>query len=140
MPKIELTQLQKDVLSFIGKDSFCKNFYWTGGTLLSYFYLSHRFSVDLDFFSDDLFRDIEYSVFADRMKKTIGAGKIAKTTEKNRKIYFVERGKDNVKLEFVFFPFPAIGKRKKIKEFSVKIDSLEDIMVNKAHSAYERTK
>lgn len=50
MPKIELTQLQKDVLFFIGKDFFGKNFYWTGGTLLSYLYLFHRFSVDLDFF------------------------------------------------------------------------------------------
>lgn len=138
MDKIELTQLQKDVLSFIGKSGFGKNFYWTGGTLLSYFYLSHRFSVDLDFFSEDLFRDNDYAIFINELKKEIKADKITSSIQQNRKFYFIERGKDNVKLEFVFFPFVALGKKAKVKEFSVRADSLLDIMTNKAHSAYER--
>ncbi len=138
MSKIELTQLQKDALSFIGRSFFGKNFYWTGGTLLSYFYLSHRFSVDLDFFSDNLFRDDEYLEYINNFKKEIGADKITQTVQHNRRIYLVERGKENIKLEFVFFPFPAIEKRKEIKEFSVKADSLKDIMVNKVLSTYQR--
>jgi predicted nucleotidyltransferase component of viral defense system len=138
MPKIELTQLQKEILSFIGKNSFCKNFYWTGGTLLSYFYLSHRFSVDLDFFSHDLFKGDEYSLFINELKKEINADSIAETIKYNRRQYLIKRGKDDVKLEFVYFPFPSIAKRKVVKEFSVNADSLEDIMVNKIHSAYER--
>ena len=138
MSKIELSQLQKDVLSFIGKNSFGKNFYWTGGTLLSYLYLSHRFSADLDFFSNDLFQNSEYAIFVNELKKEIGVDRITETIRQNRRLYFIERGRDNVKLEFVFFPFPAISERKKIKKFSVKADSLEDIMINKIHSAYER--
>lgn len=138
MPKIELTQLQKDVLSFIGKGFFGKNFYWTGGTLLSYFYLSHRFSVDLDFFSDDLFRDDEYLININKLKKEIGVDKITQTIQQNRRLYLIERAKDNVKLEFVFFPFPAVEKRTEVKEFHVKVDSLKDIMVNKVLSTYQR--
>lgn len=138
MPKIELTYLQKEVLLFIGRNTFGKNFYWTGGTLLSYFYLSHRFSVDLDFFSENLFKNNEYSIFINELKKEIGVNNITEIVRQNRRLYLIEKGKDNVKLEFVFFPFPAIGERKKIQEFSVKIDSLEDIMINKIHSTYER--
>ena len=138
MLKIELTKLQKEALFFIGKDFFGKNFYWTGGTLLSYLYFFHRFSVDLDFFSDDLFKDDEYLEFINKLKKNIKADKITQTIQHNRKFYFVERGKENVKLEFVFFPFPAVGKRTKAKEFSVKADSLSDIMVNKTLSTYQR--
>lgn len=138
MSKINLIQLQKDVLFFIGKDSFGKNFYWTGGTLLSYLYFSHRFSVDLDFFSKDLFRDDEYLEFINKLKKEIKADKITQTIQYNRKFYFIEREKENVKLEFVFFPFPAMNKKTEIKEFSIKADSLVDIMVNKTLSTYQR--
>lgn len=138
MSKIELTQLQKDVLFFIGQGLFGNNFYWTGGTLLSYLYLSHRFSVDLDFFSDDLFRDDEYLEYINKLKKEVGADKITQTIQHNRRLYFIERAKDNVKLEFVFFPFPAVEKRTEVKEFSVKADSLKDIMVNKILSTYQR--
>ncbi len=138
MPKTELTQLQKDVLSFVGKGFFGQNFYWTGGTLLSYLYFSHRFSIDLDFFSNDLFRDDEYLESINKLKKEIGADKITQTIRHNRRLYFIEKGKENVKLEFVFFPFPAVEKRKEIKEFSVKADSLADIMVNKTLSTYQR--
>jgi predicted nucleotidyltransferase component of viral defense system len=138
MPKIELIKLQKDTLFFIGKGFFGKNFYWTGGTLLSYLYFSHRFSVDLDFFSDELFRDEEYLEAINKLKKNIKANKITQTIQHNRKFYFIEKGKENVKLEFVFFPFPAVEKKTKVKEFSVKADSLSDIMVNKILSTYQR--
>lgn len=138
MPKIELTALQKEVLLNVGKGFFGKNFYWTGGTLLSYLYFSHRFSVDLDFFSDDLFRDEEYLEAINILKKNIQADKITQTLQNNRRLYFIEKGKENVKLEFVYFPFPAAGKRKILKEFSVKADSLSDIMINKTLSTYQR--
>lgn len=138
MPKIALTALQKDVLFHVGKGFFGKNFYWTGGTLLSYLYFSHRFSVDLDFFSDDLFRDEEYLEAINILKKNIQADKITQTIQNNRRLYFIEKGTENVKLEFVYFPFPATGKRKTLKEFSVKTDSLSDIMVNKTLSTYQR--
>lgn len=138
MPKIELTILQKDTLLQIGKGFFGKNFYWTGGTLLSYLYFSHRFSVDLDFFSDDLFRDEEYLESINILKKNIQADKITQTIQNNRRLYFIEKEKANVKLEFVYFPFPAIRKRKILKAFSVKADSLTDIMINKTLSTYQR--
>ena len=138
MPNIKLSKLQKDVLKFIGKNPFGSNFYWTGGTLLSYFYLHHRDSVDLDFFSEELFLDDEYLVFINELKKEVGANKITATLDKNRRLYLVGRGKETVKLEMVYFPFKSIEKKARLKEFFLRIDSLADIMVNKILSTYQR--
>lgn len=138
MPDINLSNFQKNILLFFNSHNFGKNFYWTGGTLLSYQYLHHRESVDLDFFSGDLYADDQYLIFINELKKATGADKISFNQEYNRRIFFLERKNESVKLELVFFPFPPVETRKKIKEFSVSIDSLVDIMVNKTLSAYQR--
>ncbi len=138
MPDIKLSKLQKEVLGFLGKDYFGKNFYWTGGTLLAYQYFHHRLSVDLDFFSNDLFVDDQYLDFINRFKKTIRLEKIILTLQYNRRLYLIKRGKETLKLEMVFFPFPAIEKRRTLTEFSLEIDSLTDIITNKTLSIYQR--
>lgn len=139
MPDIKLSVLQKDVLSFLGKDAFGKNFYWTGGTLLAYLYLHHRLSVDLDFFSDDLYADEQYLEFINRLKKVVDAQKVTLTLQHNRRLYLVERADEAIKLELVFFPFPSIEKRGVLPEFSLTVDTIDDIMVNKILSAYQRS-
>lgn len=138
MTGIKFTPLQKDILSFFGKNPFAKNFYWTGGTLLSYQYLHHRLSVDLDFFSDDLFSDNDYLTFVNQLKKENKCSKVALTVQYNRRLFLIERGSETIKLELVFFPFPTVEKRKKLPEFSLKTDSLTDIIINKTLSTYQR--
>jgi len=138
MSNIKLSKLQKDTLNFFGNNPFAKNFYWTGGTLLSYKYLHHRLSVDLDFFSDDLFADDRYLIFINEMKKQVKAKKVTLTLRQNRRLYLIERDKEAVKLELVYFPFPAVEKKMSLPKFSILVDSLTDIMVNKILSAYQR--
>ncbi len=48
-----ITNLQKGVLSVFSQFPDSQKFYLTGGTALSEFYLGHRLSYDLDFFSSD---------------------------------------------------------------------------------------
>ncbi len=138
MPNIQLSQLQKDILIFFGKNSFAGNFYLTGGTLLAYQYLHHRISVDLDFFSNDLFTDDQYLIFLNEFKNQIKAKKITLTLQQNRRLCFIERGGETVKIELVYFPFPAVEKKVFLSEFSLRVDSLTDIMVNKTLSTYQR--
>jgi len=95
MTNIKLSKLKKEALSFIGQDDFGKNFYWTGGTLLSYYYLHHRDSVDLDFFSNDLFHDDEYLIFINRLKQSINADKITMTLDKKIGGYIIYSEKMN---------------------------------------------
>lgn len=138
MLKAKLTKFQKETLIAIGENDFGKNFYWTGGTLLSSHYLYHRHSVDLDFFSDDLFQDDQYLLFINELKKKVKANKVSVIIKNNRRIYLIKRKKEEVKLELVFFPFLSIEKRVLLKEFSIKVDSLSDIMTNKILSTYQR--
>ena len=57
MGKIQiLTKEQQIILDELSKNNFLRdNFYFTGGTALSQFYLQHRFSEDLDFFTTQQF-------------------------------------------------------------------------------------
>ncbi len=50
-----LTNEQRIILDEVKQDSFFRDFYLTGGTALSAFYLQHRYSEDLDFFSEKPF-------------------------------------------------------------------------------------
>jgi len=138
MPEIRLNKLQIDILRFWQKDNFAKNFYWTGGTLLAFKYLKHRKSVDLDFFSDNLFTDDEYLSFINRLKTALNCQKITMTLNYNRRQYLIARKSTNAKLELVYFPFTKIENRKTLEQYSIKVDSLTDIMVNKILSTYQR--
>ncbi len=138
MTNIKLTPLQKNTLKFIGRHSFGRSFYWTGGTLLAYHYISHRLSEDLDFFSSELFTDDEYLFFSDALKKELRLKKVKYTLDKNRRFYLLQDTQEQVKLELVYFPFLPIAKKIILPEFKLAADSLTDIMVNKTLSAYQR--
>jgi predicted nucleotidyltransferase component of viral defense system len=138
MYKIKLSKLQQDTLLFFGKNSFGQNFYWTGGTALAYCYLCHRYSVDLDFFSHNLFNDDEYLIFVNQLKRNLNASKITLTKQYNRRLYMIRGNAATLKLELVYFPFPGLERRKRSQDFFLKIDSLTDIMVNKVLSTYQR--
>lgn len=47
-----LTEFQKRILLAISESTLREKFFLTGGTALSAFYLQHRFSEDLDFFTE----------------------------------------------------------------------------------------
>jgi len=46
-----LTPFQQQLLRAIGQTQIAENFYLTGGTALAAYFLQHRLSEDLDFFS-----------------------------------------------------------------------------------------
>lgn len=135
MRKDILTKFQKEVLKIMGKNEFFRNnFYWCGGTALSYCYLKHRLSEDSDFFSKDLFAQ---EVLLKKFNE-LGLEKIGYFEKLNRQRFIVKRGKRNLQLEFVYFPFKPIGGLKLIKEFNIKINSLKDLAANKILAVYER--
>ena len=54
-PETILSENQQIILKLISSNSYIKdNFYLGGGTALADFYLKHRFSEDLDFFSEKI--------------------------------------------------------------------------------------
>lgn len=136
--KTILSKNQRCILTCISQDkNLCRYFYLTGGTALAEYYLHHRYSEDFDFFSETEV-DVE-SVFAflKSLKKKTNIKKIDAQQSFNRNLFFLHLNDgDIIKMEFTFFPFPRIEKKKKIENLYV--DSLLDIAVNKVFTIYQK--
>ncbi len=137
MIKSQLTDNQKKFLSFFSKEtSLVKFFYFTGGTCLSEYYLNHRYSEDLDFFSEKEFNQKDISIFLQSNKKVIGNESIDYQQSFNRNIFQLIYSNNSIlKVEFTYFPFKRIDETNKIANMS--IDSLKDIAVNKLFTIYQ---
>lgn len=135
--KTILTEKQQKILELIGQDNLLtKYFYLTGGTALAEFYLHHRLSEDLDFFSEEEFNPSAIAVFWKKHQKTLGLKKVAYEQSFNRHLFFLELKNETIKTEFTYFPFPRIERKNKINKLDV--DSLFDIAVNKIFTIYQK--
>ena len=135
---MELTASQKIALEVLAS-SFLKNkFYWTGGTLLSYYYLHHRYSYDLDFFSEEKFSFDEINQLVSEIKVKGNFKEV-----EFKKIYdryeFLFIGKESLRVEFVYYNHEKKTLRKRKKFLGVFIDSLEDIAANKLIALLDRS-
>lgn len=135
--KTILSDNQINLLNILAvKEEICHNFYLTGGTALAEFYLQHRYSEDLDFFSE---KDVDSQgifVFLKSISKVAKIKKVDMEQSYNRNLFFLHlRDGDVIKTEFTYFPFPRIEEKKKFKDLHV--DSLLDIAVNKIFTIYQ---
>ncbi|MFH1838363.1 MAG: nucleotidyl transferase AbiEii/AbiGii toxin family protein [Candidatus Kuenenbacteria bacterium] len=137
MVKTILSQNQKKVLTIISRDEkICRFFYLSGGTALAEFYLKHRLSEDLDFFSEHEFDTQAINVFFKKNKKILGIKEIDYEQSFNRNLFFLRLQNDVIKTEFTYFPFLRIDKS--LKKDNLEIDSLLDIAVNKIFTIYQK--
>ncbi|MEK7503203.1 MAG: nucleotidyl transferase AbiEii/AbiGii toxin family protein [Patescibacteria group bacterium] len=122
-----------------GKNKFlAENFYLSGGTPLAEVYLKHRYSEDLDFFSEQEFDILNINIFLKNIKKELGIKKMDFEQSFNRNLFFLHFKNEILKIEFTYFPFTRLEKGKKMH--NITIDSLFDIAVNKLFTVYQRTK
>lgn len=139
VPKTILSKNQIKILQAISSDKlFCENFYLTGGTALAEFYLQHRLSEDLDFFSEKEFDTQAVLVFFKKNQKFLGIKKIDYQQSFNRNLFFLYLDKEIIKTEFTYFPFPRIETT--IKKNGMAIDSVLDIAVNKVFTIYQKVR
>ena len=132
-----LSPKQQGLLTLLSLNkTICKKFYLTGGTALAEFYLSHRLSEDLDFFSEEEFDPQSISIILKSMQKKGDIKTFDYEQSFNRNIYFLKTPKETIKTEFTYFPFTRIEKKQKFGNLSV--DSLLDIAVNKIFTIYQK--
>ena len=138
MAQTILTMDQKMVLDLVGEHSgIAKTFYLSGGTALAEFYLHHRYSDDLDFFTaNEDFPQFETEKFAQAIKKAVGANDITYRRLHDRRIFFFAKNKEELKVEFTYYPFSQIAEAQDID--GLKVDSLEDIAANKLMALFDR--
>jgi predicted nucleotidyltransferase component of viral defense system len=112
-------------------------FYLTGGTALSEFYLQHRLSEDLDFFSESNINEAKIDKFISYASDKLGA-KIVKETHMAILIYKLSFDKGEIlKIDFANRPFKELETGTKFK--NLKIASLWDIVVDKFYTILHRT-
>ena len=114
-----------------------KRFYLTGGTALAAFYLHHRISEDLDFFSEEEFDTTYITIFLRKNKEKIGFQKFDLQRKQNRFIYFLLFKKERLKVDFAFYPYPRIRADLGTKFGSLDIDSVFDIATNKVFTLFQ---
>ena len=125
-----LTPNQVKTLKAIATSNLAKEFYFSGGTALSHYYLQHRLSEDLDFFREEEF-DVQATYVALKSLKTqIKYDKIDFQTNMNRNLFFLHfQDKSILKLEFTYYPFAQVEPPKIID--GLLVDSAIDIATNK---------
>lgn len=138
MAKSILTANQLKFLEYFSKNTqLSKKFYLTGGTALSEFYLKHRYSEDLDFFSEQEFRSSSITPYVTKSKEFLKFKAFDYQNSFNRNIFqLVYSNKSFLKVEFTYFPFIQVEKPKLIK--GVLVDSLIDIAVNKLFTIHQQ--
>ena len=134
-----LTGRQVAFLKEISEQEFlAENFYLSGGTALAGFYLYHRYSEDLDFFSENEVDPTQIFIFLKSLKKRMGIQKVDFKQSYNRNLFFLHFEDEVLKMEFTYFPFKRIEKG--MKKLGISVDSLFDITVNKLFTIYQRCK
>lgn len=131
-----LTPLQRDLLlAFFERE---RGFFLTGGAALAGFYLHHRETTDLDFFTHDG-EAFERGAFALRAAvDALGGAVSVKQDAPGFKRYLVTRGDDSVLVDTVWERVKDAYPDKK-SEGCIVLDSAEEITVNKLTTLVSRS-
>ena len=131
-----LTPLKKDFLRKFFDSN--EDFFLTGGSALGIFYLEHRFSYDLDFFTVS---PVDWQILGNLLRQTaedIGAeiSPISETPLFHR--YMISRNEEQETLDFVLEKVPQLDTKKEV--FSgIHVDTMHEIAVNKICSLLGRS-
>ncbi len=125
-----LTPPQKIFLEIFSHSNIVNSFYFSGGTALAHYYLHHRKSEDLDFFSTSEVDVQAIVVFLKTLKNKLGYQLFDYQQSFNRNLFFLQYSENNIlKVEFTYYPFEQIEQPKRID--NIFVDSIIDIAANK---------
>lgn len=137
MTKSILSGRQKLLLRLLASNQdIQQNFYLSGGTALAEFYLHHRYSEDLDFFTENEVDPMAIQSFLKSISAKSGIKKVDFEQSFNRNLFHLHFEDEIIKTEFTYYPFTQLEKPKVVD--GLKIDSLMDIAVNKTFTIYQK--
>ncbi len=129
-----LTKHQKILLKHFAVFPGASKFYITGGTALSAFYLGHRLSEDLDFFTGD---EVEIEPVLAFLKSLPEVQDLNLERKFDRKIFVIHYGAaEFLRVEFTKYPFKRIKPFEKVE--GIQVDSILDILANKLVALTDR--
>ena len=131
MGKIQiLTREQKIILGAVKENRYLRTqFYFTGGTALSAFYLRHRYSDYLDLFTEKDLDPVEIQQILSNWSKKFHIS--YRLFGKERVIFCFLKFLDGAKLKLDFATYAFSQLEKTTRAFGIRVDSMFDIAVNK---------
>ena len=133
-----LTPLQEEFLKIFSNTSLKESFYLTGGTALSAFYLKHRISEDMDFFTEEEGQvSRALPVIQDMAFKLNGKLEI-KRSFRNFIEFLLIRGEEILRCDFAMDSPYRLGNKIFNEEYGIYIDNALDIACNKISALYDR--
>jgi len=129
-----LSDFQKKALQLFKNSVLAKSFYLAGGTALAEYYLQHRKSEDLDFFTQEELNISSLKRFSTAVAKSVKLDKVEYQHGYGLDTFFFypEGEVAKYKIDFGQYPFGTIEPLKNIG--GVKVESLYDIAVDKAQT------
>lgn len=129
-----LTKHQKILLRHFAEWPGASKFYITAGTALSAFFLRHRLSEDLDFFTEE---EVETELILAFLKSLPEVQDLNLERKFDRKIFIIRyRDAGYLKVEFTKYPFKTIKPFKRVE--GIQVDSILDILANKFMALTDR--
>ncbi|GFP32767.1 hypothetical protein HKBW3S42_01073, partial [Candidatus Hakubella thermalkaliphila] len=127
--KKPLTELQQEIINTLNGLEESKELYFTGGSALSAYYLHHRLSEDLDFFTpaEDMIQLISRKLLQSLEKKGIKKSFVEMITS---------RGSESMKIQIALDSPYRLERTKEID--GVRVDSLIDIAAGKLLALFGR--
>lgn len=111
-------------------------FYLSGGTALAEFYIKHRESQDLDFFTDKDFPLALVTGFIEEIKRKMAFEKVVFESLYDRQIFYLTKKGKELRVEFTKYPFKRLGELKIFN--NIRVDDKLDIAVNKLFAIFDR--
>lgn len=132
-----LTKEQQAFLHLVSQNAYiAKRFYFTGGTALSEHYLQHRYSDDLDFFSEE---EIETGVLLPLLtgwSQKLDCSMTARFIEVVYRCVLTFPSGISLKVDFSYYPYKRLQPVR--NDIGISIDSRFDIAVNKLVTLTQR--
>lgn len=136
MEQMMLTKIQQQALRAVMQNPSLNGFYLSGGTALSAFFLHHRLSDDLDFFSSEPIDGMAIESAIQELKSTLGTSSLRFEKLHDRRLFFFALPAGELKMEFTLYPYPILENHKVID--GTRVDSLRDISANKLMAFLDR--
>lgn len=134
-----LTPLQVSLLNALGKTHLRDSFYLTGGTALSAFFLQHRFSDDLDFFTGEAGQVARVVPVLEEVSKHLGIRvEVRRQFASFLEVFLHDVHGSVIKCDFALDSPFRLQPLVKHEGFDIRSDNALDIACNKLSALFDR--
>jgi len=134
-----LTPFQQQIIEAISKSQLQDHFYMAGGTALAVFYLHHRYSLDLDFFTADPNAVARVPAILEEISQQINAQvNFTRTLGTFLQCFFQNAAGDRVQIDFAQDSPYRLEPVHLDEDMGIQVENLIDIACNKLSALFDR--